>query len=150
MSWYSPEANRGYTAHGREKVTQLVDKDAVEALRAAVPDLKESLEIGRDDEVGMPNMWPDGDEEAAVFKKTMLAFFEECKDLHRSVMRALALGLGIEESWFDGFTDRGDNTLRLLHYPSVSKDVFRKNEMQVRAGSHTDYGKFIAKAVAYT
>lgn len=50
MSWYSPEANRGYTAHGREKVTQLVDKDAVEALRAAVPDLKESLEIGRDDE----------------------------------------------------------------------------------------------------
>ncbi|KAE9962293.1 hypothetical protein BLS_000565 [Venturia inaequalis] len=140
LSWYSPEANRGYTAHGREKVTQLVDKNAVEALRAAVPDLKESLEIGRDDEEGMPNMWPSGDEEADVFKEIMLAFFDECKDLHTSVMRALALGLGIEESWFDGFTDRGDNTLRLLHYPSVSKDVFRKNEMQVRAGSHTDYG----------
>ncbi|TID12996.1 Clavaminate synthase-like protein [Venturia nashicola] len=140
LSWYSPEANRGYTAHGREKVTQLVDKDAVEALRAAAPDLKESLEIGRDDEEGMPNMWPSGDEEAVVFKKTMLAFFDECKELHRSVMRALALGLGIGESWFDGFTDRGDNTLRLLHYPSVSKDVFRKNQLQVRAGSHTDYG----------
>lgn len=121
-------------------MTQLVDKDEVQALRDAVPDLKESLEIGRDNEEGMPNMWPTSDEEAKEFKEIMLAFFDECKDLHRSVMRALALGLGIEESWFDGFTDRGDNTLRLLHYPSVSKEVFRKNGLQVRAGSHTDYG----------
>lgn len=113
-----------------------------------MPDLKESLEIGRDDEEGMPNMWPSGDDEAVVFKKTMLAFHNDCKHLHRSVMRALALGLGIEESWFDGFTDRGDNTLRLLHYPSVSKDVFRKNEMQVRAGSHTDYGMLSGKVMA--
>lgn len=150
MSWYSPEANRGYTAHGREKVTQLVDKDAVEALRQQVPDLKESLEIGRDDEEGMPNMWPSGDEEAVVFKTTMLAFHDECRDLHRSVMRALALGLGIEESWFDDFTDGGDNTLRLLHYPSVSKDVFRKNELQVRAGCHTDYGMFALGLKAYS
>jgi isopenicillin N synthase-like dioxygenase len=121
----------------------LVDKDDVEALRAAVPDLKESLEIGRDDEEGMPNMWPDDDSEGAKeFKKVMLAFFDECKELHKEVMRALALGLGIEESWFDKFTDRGDNTLRLLHYPSVSKEVFKKNELQVRAGSHTDYGIF--------
>jgi isopenicillin N synthase-like dioxygenase len=117
-----------------------VDKNDVEALRAAVPDLKESLEIGRDDEEGMPNMWPENDEEAKEFKKVMLAFFDECKELHKEVMRALALGLGIEESWFDEFTDRGDNTLRLLHYPSVRKEVFRKNELQVRAGSHTDYG----------
>jgi len=139
LAWYSAKANRGYTAHGREKVTQLKDKGDVEALRAAVPDLKESLEIGREGEEGCPNMWAD-DEAGQVFKKSMLTFFEECKNLHMEVMRAMAVGLGIQETWFDGFTDNGDNTLRLLHYPPVRKEVFEKNKAQVRAGEHTDYG----------
>ena len=59
-------------------------------------------------------------------------------------MRAIAVGLGIEEGWFDGFTDVGDNTLRLLHYPGVSKSVFRRKDglEQVRAGEHSDYGMY--------
>ncbi|KAF2432360.1 thymine dioxygenase [Tothia fuscella] len=141
LEWYSARANRGYTAHGREKVTQLADKEDVEALRLAAPDLKESLEIGRDDEEDCPNMWPSVEDEAGrVFKEKSLAFFEECKGLHMQVMRAIAVGLGIEEGWFDKYTDRGDNTLRLLHYPPVRKEVFQKNKLQVRAGEHTDYG----------
>lgn len=55
-------------------------------------------------------------------------------------MRAIAVGMGIDEAYFDPYTDGGDNTLRLLHYPSVPKSVFTKNNMQVRAGEHTDYG----------
>jgi hypothetical protein len=88
-------------------------------MRALVPDLKESMEIGRDDQPETPN-----------------------KSLHMQVMRAIALGMGIEESWFDGFTDKGDNTLRLLHYPGVEKSVFKRNDgqLQVRAGEHSDYG----------
>ncbi|KAF2733962.1 Clavaminate synthase-like protein [Polyplosphaeria fusca] len=144
LAWYSPEANRGYTAQGREKVTDLDNVDDVAALREQVPDLKESLEIGRDDEEGMPNLWPatEGDDEAKVFKEVMLKFFDTCKGLHMQVMRAIALGMGIEESWFDGFTDEGDNTLRLLHYPGVPKSVFKRNDgqLQVRAGEHSDYG----------
>lgn len=38
----------------------------------------------------------------------MLGFFEKCKGLHVEVMRAIAVGLGIEESWFDNFTHEGD------------------------------------------
>jgi isopenicillin N synthase-like dioxygenase len=30
--------------------------------------------------------------------------------------------------------------LRLLHYPAVSKSVFKSNPDQVRAGEHSDYG----------
>jgi len=56
------------------------------------------------------------------------------------VMRAIAVGMGLPESYFDGYTDVGDNTLRLLHYPGVKKSVFRENKLQVRAGEHTDYG----------
>jgi isopenicillin N synthase-like dioxygenase len=130
MAWYSAAANRGYVAQGREKLVPLDETGTEEEMRKSVPDLKESLEIGRDDE-------PETE-----FKKDMLGFFETCKTLHMQVMRAIALGMGIEESWFDGFTDAGDNTLRLLHYPGVAKSVFKRTDgqLQVRAGEHSDYG----------
>lgn len=70
----------------------------------------------------------------------MLEFFSQCKELHVQVMRAIAVGLGIDEDWFDSFCDQGDNTLRLLHYPEVNSTVFKANKNQVRAGAHTDYG----------
>ena len=55
-------------------------------------------------------------------------------------MRAIAVGMGLEESYFDEYTNAGDNTLRLLHYPEVDRSVFTNNTLQVRAGEHTDYG----------
>lgn len=141
LAWYSPEANRGYTAQGREKVTELVDKDAIDQLRASNPDLKESMEIGREDEPECPNMWPKQGEEGRTFKETMNLFFNICKEMHIQVMRSIGLGMGLEETFFDKYCDVGDNTLRLLHYPSCPKDVFVKNTGQVRAGQHTDYGE---------
>ncbi|MCJ1445001.1 MAG: hypothetical protein MMC23_005505 [Stictis urceolatum] len=145
LAWTTPRANRGYVAHGREKVSHGRTVEEVLKDRANNPDLKESLEIGREGEPGMPNRWPQevvGEEEfeAREFRDTMRDFFGQCKDLHRTVMRALALGLGLDEGFFDGFVKVGDNTLRLLHYPPVSSEVFRRNKGQVRAGAHTDYG----------
>jgi isopenicillin N synthase-like dioxygenase len=146
LEWYSAEANRGYTGHGREKVSLSEEADKVAELREQAPDLKESLEIGRDDEPQFPNMWPPagagGGDWAEQFKADMKEFFEACKNFHMEVMRSVAVGLGIDTTWFDGFTDAGDNTLRLLHYPPVSKEVFDRNASQVRAGAHTDYGMY--------
>jgi isopenicillin N synthase-like dioxygenase len=148
LAWYSAKANRGYTGHGREKTSLADEADKVDQLRAEAPDLKESLEIGRDDEDDCPNMWPPiakgaGDEAewAGQFKEVMNEFFGICKEFHMLIMRAIAVGLAIEEKWFDDFTDKGDNTLRLLHYPPVKREVFERHENQVRAGAHTDYGK---------
>ncbi|KAI9709494.1 MAG: hypothetical protein M1820_003254 [Bogoriella megaspora] len=144
LAWTTARANRGYSAPGQEKVTQITDKEDVEKLRAEVPDLKESFEIGREGEEGCPNQWPDeklrSDDESKEFKAVTQDFFARCKDLHVLVMRALALGLGLEEHYFDEYCDGGDNTLRLLHYPEVRKDVFKANANQVRAGVHSDYG----------
>jgi isopenicillin N synthase-like dioxygenase len=142
LGWTTPESNRGYVSHGREKVSTLLDKDSVAASRAQAPDLKESFEIGREGAKGTPNNWPDAskDEEAGEFKSVMLEFHDTCKKLHIEVMRAIAVGMGLNEDYFDGYTDIGDNTLRLLHYPEVKKDVFKSNKLQVRAGEHTDYG----------
>ena len=143
LAWTTPEANRGYVRQGREKTTDLVDAAEIERVRALEgADLKETLEIGREGVAGLENQWPDRfDEEGHVFKKKMMKFFDTCKDLHVQVMQAIAVGLGIDEHWFDSFCNGGDNTLRLLHYPSVASKVFADNRNAVRAGAHTDYGK---------
>jgi isopenicillin N synthase-like dioxygenase len=138
--WTTPEANRGYSAPGREKVSVLTDKDEIEKIRQSAPDLKETFEIGREGEPEHPNQWPDESKEAKVegFKEVMLGFFDKCKALHVEVMRAIAVGMGLDEGFFDGFVDVGDNTLRLLHYPAVEASVFKTDA--VRAGAHSDYG----------
>ncbi|KAF9893254.1 hypothetical protein FE257_011684 [Aspergillus nanangensis] len=139
LCWTTPQSNRGYVRMGKEKLT-LPDDNDIEALRA-VADIKETMEIGRDNVEGLPNRWPEHlDDEGKNFKETMLSFFDTCKALHTEVMRAIALGMSLPDDYFDNYVDRGDNNLRLLHYPSVSKEVFEKNPLQVRAGEHSDYG----------
>jgi len=123
-------------------VTQSSDPDEIARLRASNPDLKESMEIGKEGVEGMPNQWPDrfGGEDDVSFTKTMKHFFLTCSDLHANVMRAIGIGMGLEEDFFDEYTAGFDNTLRLLHYPPVKKSIFKDNPTQVRAGEHSDYG----------
>jgi len=109
LAWYSPEANRGYSAPGLEKVS-MADVEDVQALREAVPDLKESIEIGRDDEPHFPNMWPpleEGNDWPQQFRSISYEFFQTCKQLHMELMRAIAVAIGLDEGWFDSFTDAG-------------------------------------------
>jgi len=138
--WTTPESNRGYSEPGREKVSLLTDANEVGKVRAAAPDIKESFEIGRDNEIDHPNQWPAEKGELVGFKSFMLDFFDQLQALQIEVMRAIAVGMGIDTSFFDSYVDVGDNTLRLLHYPAVSKEVFKINPGQVRAGEHSDYG----------
>lgn len=101
-------------------------------------DLKESFEIGREGDE-YENLWPDRVEAEGVdFAVTMKEFFLHCRELHRIVMRGIALGMELEETFFDDYVRKGDNTLRLLHYPPVAKDAFKAG--RERAGAHTDYG----------
>ena len=90
----------------------------------------------------MPNQWPTrfNDTDASTFTDSMQTFFLTLKQLHIEVMRSIALGMNLDISFFDSYTGGGDNTLRLLHYPSVKKKVFLDNPGQVRAGAHSDYG----------
>lgn len=118
-----------------------MDREEVQKEKSAVPDLKESIEIGREDEEGLPNHWPDRfDSEGAEFRMIMQDFFLQCKELHKLVMSAIGTGMRLGEAYFDDFVRVGDNTLRLLHYPPVKREVFAKNKDQVRAGAHSDYG----------
>lgn len=139
LAWTDAESNRGYVASGREKLAD--DPSDSAQLRGSNPDLKESMEIGREGVNGMPNRWPEHlDEEGAQFTAFFQAFFTAIQDLNVQVMRAIAVGMGIDEFFFDSFIDQIDNNLRLLHYPAVKKSVFKSNPNQVRAGEHSDYG----------
>ncbi|KAL7274301.1 hypothetical protein RUND412_002794 [Rhizina undulata] len=135
VAWTTPQSNRGYLSSTRWRPT-------VAELNSNSPELQESFEIGRDDVPGNPNRWPDVfDGTGKEFKATMKNFFEKCKDLNIVIMRAIALGMGLEENFFDKFFDGGNHNLRLLHYPAQSKEVFKKDQSQVlRLLEHSDFG----------
>ncbi|KAL2864743.1 isopenicillin N synthase family dioxygenase [Aspergillus lucknowensis] len=140
LGWTTPQANRGYVRTGREKLST-VDDLSDPAARRAIPDMKESMEIGREGVEGLPNRWPDAlDNEGKEFKVEMQSFFTTCKELHIKVMQAIALGMNLPVHFFDEYVNQGDNNLRLLHYPAVHKDLFERNPGQVRAAEHSDYG----------
>ncbi|KAF8320839.1 Clavaminate synthase-like protein [Clavulina sp. PMI_390] len=147
MAWRDPRANRGYVKQGRERVTNSTDADEIAQLRATAPDVKESLEIGLETgkEYLIPlnypdyrNYWPPS-EVAPKFRPAMLHFYDTCHTLHMDVLRAVALGLGMNEKYFDPLSDEAWHTLRLLNYPPVAKEIL-KREGQARAGAHSDYG----------
>ena len=55
-------------------------------------------------------------------------------------MRAIALGLGLQENYFQDKVDAQEHNLRLLNYPAIKAGLLRKDG-QARAGAHTDYGE---------
>ncbi|CCM04877.1 uncharacterized protein FIBRA_07070 [Fibroporia radiculosa] len=138
LAWEDPRANRGFIQIGRERVTQSSDADEIAKLREKAPDFKETMEIGRDWDKIWKNRWP---QEDAVpgFRETMLQFFQTCHELHTSVMRAIAIGLELDESFFEDKIHEQYHNLRLLNYPPIRRQ-FLEQEGQARAGAHSDYG----------
>ncbi|GBE79949.1 UPF0676 protein [Sparassis crispa] len=138
LAWEDPRSNRGYVQIGRERVTQSTDTSEIARLREKAPDFKESMEIGRDWDKTWKNQWPQ-ESDAPRFKETMLQFFQTCHELHVLVMRAIAIGLDLDETFFDDKIHEQYHNLRLLSYPPIRTHLLQK-EGQARAGAHSDYG----------
>jgi len=138
LAWEDPRSNRGYVQQGRERVTNSQDEAEIARLRASAPDYKESMEIGRDWDSTWKNMWPQ-ESDVPGFKNFMLDFYQTCHGLHVRVMRAIALGLDLQENFFQDKINAQEHNLRLLNYPAIKTDLLREDG-QARAGAHTDYG----------
>ncbi|KAI0775945.1 Clavaminate synthase-like protein [Trametes elegans] len=138
LAWRDPRANRGFVQVGRERVTQSADAEEIKQLREKAPDYKESMEIGRDWDHAYKNFWP-READAPGFRRTMLGFFETCHELHVLVMRSIALGLKLEETFFDNSIHEQYHNLRLLSYPPIKTQLLN-GDGQARAGAHSDYG----------
>jgi isopenicillin N synthase-like dioxygenase len=135
-----PQTPRGYHALGGEALAAA--NDAV-----APPDLKEFYHVGPVDvgddayytsEKGrqffLPNIWP---EDPPAFRPAAVTYYRTMHELVRFLMRLTALGLGVEESFFDDKVDRSIGTMRLNYYP---RQLHAPLAGQLRAGAHTDYG----------
>ena len=116
-------ALRGYTPFGTEHA-----KDH------AAPDLKEFWQIGHDAGAGpvQPNVWPD---RPAGFRETFETLFNRLFETGRQLLGGIALGLELEEDYFDTRIRNGTSLLRLLHYPPVPEGV---DPACIRAAAHED------------
>lgn len=117
---------RGYTPFGIET-----------AKGQRRPDLKEFWHVGRDLEPGHPyravmpdNLWPD---DPRGFREVLTRFYAALDALGSRLLEAVALGLGLERTWFEDKTALGDSILRLAHYPPVPPEA-----SGVRAAAHED------------
>lgn len=80
--------------------------------------------------------WPEAEFKAET-KNVLLDFYEQCYGLAYNIIRALAMGLEIDQKKFDSILTNTGSSMRLNHYPALVKPIDTK---QVRCGEHCDYG----------
>lgn len=137
--WTDSSSNSGYVAVEREHL----DKE-----RNRRGDLKEAFNVGRPEQ--MVRFWKtiisvaEGEErkEREHFRDLVTKFFMRCAKTAEVIHQAIALGLGLEQTFFQDKLSERCHTLRLLHYPLLDKQQVEKAKevCQTRAGIHTDYG----------
>ncbi|KAI1372928.1 Clavaminate synthase-like protein [Hypoxylon crocopeplum] len=137
-----PTVHRGYSWPGLEKVSQDIIKggdEAKEAENRKVADVKESYEIGSEESKLQPNVWLPNDV-LPGFREFMMQFYWKCFGAAKELLRALAIGVGLDdEDFFLRFHSGENNQLRLLHYPPVEAEKLSGNEV-ARMPAHSDWG----------
>lgn len=121
---------RGYTTKGREKA-----KDST------VPDLKEFWQRGQTivNEEYSKKDFPDNPEvvELPEFNTTTSETFKQLENAGRSLLKAIATYLELDENYFEEFVINGNSILRAIHYfPIANPEELAPDA--VRAGAHED------------
>lgn len=129
--------HRGWSSLGKEKVVQMVfDKAEIDKLRN-IPDVKESFDSGNENS-NYCNFWPD-EEAIPGFKDFCQEYFHlNCK-VSKDILRAIAIGMDLEEEFFIPYHSDSDNQLRMLHYPPTDAENLNNGKTE-RIAAHTDFG----------
>ncbi|UNY98079.1 isopenicillin N synthase family oxygenase [Zhouia spongiae] len=118
---------RGYTSFGKET-----------AKGFKKPDLKEFWHFGQyvEDDPKLADDYPDNVivEELPEFNKAGKETYKMLEKTGQYVLRALALYLGLEETYFDKYIKNGNSILRPIHYPPITEEP----DNAVRAAAHGD------------
>ena len=117
-------SNRGYVGLGVEALDETTAADHKEAFNL----------IWTDGATRPVNAWPPS---LPGFEDVVQRYFDATLDVGRSLHRAFALDLGLDEAFFADKIDKPLATLRLLHYPLPHDSAAPE---QMGAGAHTDYG----------
>ena len=117
---------RGYTSFGKEK-----------AQNAEVGDLKEFWHFGQYEEGDPDNhQYPPNIEveELPEFNAVGKEVYQQLEKTALYMLRALALHLALEETYFDHWVRQGNSILRPIHYPPLQEAP----KQALRAAAHTD------------
>ena len=118
---------RGYTSFGKEH-----------AKNSSEGDLKEFWHFGQDiNEDSLNNEYYPLNinvNEAPDFLKTGIKAYKSFEKAGFTILRALALYLGLNENYFDEFVEGGNSILRPIHYPPITNPKINA----VRAREHED------------
>lgn len=132
------EAKLRYVAQRKPGTRGYTPNKVETAVTANIADLKEFWHVGREVSGGnpfpdilLPNLWPS---EVPGFREHALVLYAAMERVGRRLLGALAINIGLPESFFDGQLDYGNSILRALHYPPI-----RAEDMPaVRAAAHED------------
>ncbi|MGM0636417.1 MAG: isopenicillin N synthase family dioxygenase [Bacteroidota bacterium] len=118
---------RGYVSFGKEHAKGKKEGD-----------LKEFWHFGQepDEDAKLTEEYPDNVvvEELDNFNQTGMQAYQMLEKTGIYVLRALALYIGIEETYFDKWAKNGNSILRPIHYPPITEEP----KGAVRAGAHGD------------
>ena len=118
---------RGYTSFGKEHAKGRTEGD-----------LKEFWHFGQyvENDPKLTKEYPANVEvkELQYFNSVGKEAYKMLEKTAKYVLRALALHLGLEESYFDNYIKNGNSILRPIHYPPITSEP--KNA--VRAAAHGD------------
>lgn len=101
--------------------------------RRQVPNCKESFDMGSEDNELLPNIWLPEDT-LPGFRAFLVDLYETCYGVER-LLRAMALGMGLDADYFVGFHSRRGNQMRLLHYPR-RRGAAARGQARVHRGAH--------------
>ncbi|MGJ3230420.1 MAG: isopenicillin N synthase family dioxygenase [Oceanicaulis sp.] len=127
-AYFDPQGGgqRGYTPFATENAKGFAAKD-----------LKEFWHRGRDLPAGHRFAdWMPANvsvSEIASFDASTKAMYEALDTMGATLLRAIAVDLGLREDWFETTVNEGNSVLRLLHYPPIEGEP-----NGVRAGAHED------------
>jgi isopenicillin N synthase-like dioxygenase len=113
-------------------------------LTSGLPDRKEGLYVGLEHDADHPlvqsgtplhgrNLFPPG-----ALGPSVLAWLDAVRPVADALMRAIAIGLGLDAGWFEQhLTDDPTVLFRIFHYPALPDN---ESAPEWGVGEHTDYG----------
>lgn len=118
---------RGYTSFGKEHAKQ-----------SKVADLKEFYQLGQyvSDDSPFKEEYPDNPIVSDVegFSKYGENLYKAFEVAGAHLLRAIAIYLGLEETYFDDKIHEGNSILRTIHYPPITEEP----QSAIRAEQHED------------
>jgi len=105
-----------------------------------VYDVKESLDLGSEQDTLCPNLWlPEAD--LPGFRKFMSGFYEQCHSMHMLLLEAIAVSFSLDSKCLvRQCQEDNPSELRLNRYPATRVSTLGAGTKMTRISPHTDFG----------